>query len=252
MYKVYKLNFMLLYLRTWAFCLGVISWLIISLAVIPIVFWRLDWSMRYGRFCFVVFKFYLEIFCNIKLKIEGEENMPRNENFIVACKHTSTWETFFFAWYLHLPVYIVKKSLFHIPVFGWYMKRTGMVGINRKGGSSTVEQITKAAYDVIKVQKRNVIIFPQGTRVPIDETYNLQRYPYKRGITAICASLPDVKVLPITHNGAKYFGRGFFSIKRPGIIRIIFLPVIVTAGKSQTELLLEIQETIETETNKIL
>jgi 1-acyl-sn-glycerol-3-phosphate acyltransferase len=186
------------------------------------------------------------------MKISGEENIPKGENFIIAAKHISVWETFFFAWYFNIPVYILKKELMYIPVFGWFLWRTGMVGIDRKGGTSTRNQIVEASFDVIEKQKRNLIIFPQGTRTPIDSRYSLEKYPYKKGILSMCENLPNVKVLLATNNSVKYFGKSFISLKKAGTVTIKFLPSIQMKGKTGSEFLKEIQDKIETETNKII
>jgi 1-acyl-sn-glycerol-3-phosphate acyltransferase len=208
--------------------------------------------MMYGRECFSVFLFLLKFFCKIDMKIEGTENIPKGENFIIAAKHVSVWETFFFAWYFHIPVYILKKELMYIPVFGWFLWRTGMVGIDRKGGKSARNQIVEASFDIIEKQKRNLIIFPQGTRTPIDSRYSLEKYPYKKGILSMCENLPNVKVLLATNNSVKYFGKSFFSLKKAGTVTIKFLPSIQMKGKTGNEFLKEIQDNIETETKKII
>lgn len=238
--------------RTVGFNAIFVLWTIISLFPIPILFLRRSWCIWYGRLCFTIANIVLKAFCGIKFKVDGVENIPKEKNFILVSKHLSVWETFFFAWYFNIPVYILKKSLLHIPVFGWYMSRTGMVGIDRSGGISTVEQIANAAKDVIEVQKRTLIIFPQGTRTPIDASYSLKKYPYKKGVIAMCSKVPSVKVLLATHNAVKYFGKGFFSIKRPGVIIVKFLPTIQMDGKTGEQFLLQIQDTIESETKQIL
>lgn len=239
-------------LRTIIFCTLYMLWFVICLFSIPFIFLRKSWAMASGKFCFALMLFMLKVICGIKVKVEGEENIPQQKNFILAAKHLSAWETFFFAYYFSIPVYIVKRSLMHIPVFGWYMERTGMIGINRKGGASVIEQISAAAFDVIERQKRTLIIFPQGTRTPIDESYTLTRYPYRRGIVAMCSRVPETKILLAAHNGVQFFGKGFFSLKKPGTIIVKFLSPIKLDKKTGEELLLEIQTKIENETNKIL
>ncbi len=194
--------------------------------------------------------FLIKFFCGIKYKIEGKENIP-NEPFIIVSKHLSAWETLFFAYYFKIPVYIFKRTLLLIPIFGWYMWLTGMIGIKRSGGSSTILQVTKGAVDVIKRQKRILIIFPQGTRTPVDERYNLEKYPYKKGILGITKELQDTPIVCVTHNSVKFFGRGFFSIKKGGTITVRFMPPIRRLETDGMEFLAKIQDTIEHETQKL-
>lgn len=242
----------LLFLKTWVFCVLMILAGLVLILIIPVVFLNLKWSMTVGKFYFTIFNFLLKVCCGITFSVEGEENIPKGENFIVAAKHVSAWETFFFAWYFYIPVYIVKRSLFLIPCLGWYMKRCGMVGIDRQNRITAMEQISKASKDVVVGQKRNLIIFPQGTRTPIGPSYSVQKYPYKKGILSMCANLPKVKVLLVTNNSVKYFGRNFFSLKKPGTIIVRFMPCIQKIEKSGLNFLKEIQTKIESETIKIL
>ena len=218
----------------------------------PILFINRNWTIYFGVKSFTVAIFFAKIFCGIKIKIEGKENIPASPPFIVCSKHLSAFETFFFADYFKIPVYILKRSLMLIPVFGWYLWRTKMIGINRKGGSSTMDQIKKASQDVILNQKRVLIIFPQGTRTPIDERYSLGKYPYKKGIAVVCSNLPQTPVLLVAHNAVKCFGKGFFSIKKPGVVTFKFIKTIIMGEKTPEDFLLEITKQIETETNKIL
>ena len=222
----------------------------------PITFLRRKWAMYTSKKIFEVFIFLAKFLCGIHIKFEGRENVPKEKNFILASKHSSIMETFIFAIYFNIPVYIVKRSLLFIPVFGWYMWRDGMVGIDRKGGKATIDKISDASVEIINNQKRTLIIFPQGTRTPADSTYSLQKYPYKKGILAMCAKLPEVKVLLATHNAVKFFGKGLFSLKQPGVVIVKFLPPIQMTNKlmnkPELNFLQEIQDKIETETNKII
>ena len=184
----------------------------------------------------------------IKWKIEGKENIP-NEPFILAVKHLSVWETMFFASYFKIPVYVFKKELLYIPIFGLYMKLSGMLAIKRGGGVKTIIEMTQKATDVILNQKRNLIIFPQGTRTPINASTT--KYPYKKGIISIASALPNTPVLLATHNAVKFFGRNFFSLKREGIVTIKFLPSIKKGNTDGDKFLDEIRNAIETETKKL-
>ena len=64
-------------------------------------------------------KFCLEVFLNTKITIEGEENIAKNK-FFIACAHQSQFETFFLQTLFNSPIFILKKELFNVPIFGWY------------------------------------------------------------------------------------------------------------------------------------
>lgn len=225
--------------------------LVIFIVPFPLTLVKRSWAIFISRLGLAGILYSSHIIFGIKAKIEGEEHIPK-EPFILAAKHLSMWETIFFAVYFNMPVYIFKRELLQIPVFGWYMATSGMVGIKRSGGSKTIIQIANAATNVLKKQKRILAIFPQGTRVPIDESYSLEKYPYKKGIIGICSKIPEVPVLPVAHNAVKAFGRNFLSPKKGGVITVKFLPPVQMLNKTGVEFLKEIQETIETETKKLL
>ena len=60
----------------------------------------------------------------------GEERLPKG-GLIVAVKHQSMWETLALFPHFDDPVFVLKKELMYIPVFGWWMKRFDMVPVDR-------------------------------------------------------------------------------------------------------------------------
>jgi len=107
----------------------------------------------------------LRFFCGVSWRVEGEENIP-DKACIVMCKHQSTWETFFLAVALPRCVYVAKKSLVWIPIFGWAILALRFILIDRKGGRSTVEQMVEQSAQRL-AEGKNIVIFPEGTRVAI-------------------------------------------------------------------------------------
>jgi len=59
----------------------------------------------------------LRVICGTKVSWRGTENIPRG-SCIVACKHQSAWETFALYAVLEDPIYILKRELMWIPLFG--------------------------------------------------------------------------------------------------------------------------------------
>ena len=82
----------------------------------------------------------LDNICNITYEIRGKENIPKNAS-IIASKHQSTFETFIFFLYLEKCVFIHKKQLFLIPIFGQYLRKANMISIDRKKGLSSIRKI---------------------------------------------------------------------------------------------------------------
>ena len=65
----------------------------------------------------------LNLFLSCKIEVLGKENIINNDKFFIACSHQSMFETFFLQTVFNSPIFILKKELIKIPVFGWYLKK---------------------------------------------------------------------------------------------------------------------------------
>ena len=75
--------------------------------------------------------FCLNFFLSTKIIIKGKENIISNEKFFISASHQSMFETFYLQTIFNSPVFIVKKELLQIPIFGWYLKKIGCISIQR-------------------------------------------------------------------------------------------------------------------------
>merc|ERR1711991_686220 len=75
--------------------------------------------------------FCLKIFLSTKITIKGKENIIKDKKFFIASSHQSMFETFFLQTIYNSPVFILKKELLFIPIFGWYLKKIGSISIKR-------------------------------------------------------------------------------------------------------------------------
>lgn len=153
----------------------------------------------------------------IRYKVVGGEHIPPGA-CIIAAKHQSAWETF----KLHIlfgdPAIVLKKELLHIPVWGRYLERSGMIPIDRGGGSKALAVMMEAAHKAAD-KGRKIVIFPQGTRVTPHEDR-----PYKSGVASLYQEL-NLPVVPMALNSGLLWPRHSF-LKRSGTITIEFLPPI--------------------------
>ena len=119
-----------------------------------------------------------------KIIIKGKENIINNQKFFIAASHQSMFETFFLQTIFNSPVFILKKELILIPIFGWYLKKIGSISIKRseisRDNLGFFDQISK----MVNYSDRPIIIFPQGTRVLPNE-----RPPFKKGASRIYEKL---------------------------------------------------------------
>ncbi len=128
--------------------------------------------------------FCIKFLLSTNIKIKGRENIIQNEKFFIAASHQSMFETFYLQTIFNSPIFILKKELILIPIFGWYLKKIGSISIKRnkvsKDNLSFFDDISKILLNSL----RPLIIFPQGTRVLPDE-----RPSFKKGASRIYKNL---------------------------------------------------------------
>lgn len=180
----------------------------------------------------------LKKLCGIDHEFRGLEKLPK-EPCIIACKHQSMWETIVMHLVFHCPVYAYKKELQKIPFYGWYLKVMSGIKVDRKGGVSALKDLIKQSKSYLD-KGQNIILFPQGTRVPFGSS--VEKYPYQAGVTALYLSC-GVKVVPVTLNSGKFWAK-HKPKKNPGKIILEFLDPI-EPGLSKQEFNQRLQRVIE-------
>jgi len=178
----------------------------------------------------------LRAICGVTWKLEGAEHIP-DTPCVVMSKHQSTWDAYFLPMILPHGVYVAKRSLLWIPIFGWSLGALRFIMIDRKTGRSAIAQMVEQARDRL-ARGRFIIIFPEGTRRPVGAEPN-----YRIG-GAVVAESAGVDVLPVAVNAGEFWPRMGF-IKWPGEVTVTFGPPISTAGKSAETIRDETQEWIE-------
>jgi 1-acyl-sn-glycerol-3-phosphate acyltransferase len=158
----------------------------------------------------------------------GRENVPLEPCLIVS-NHQSAWETL--AYLLLFPdvAIIAKQELLSIPVFGWYLRHSPMIIIDRETGTKALRSMVEESRTALS-QGRSVLIFPEGTRKAPDEPVT-----FKRGVEMLYARL-GVPVLPVAINAGRFWGSGS-GYKQPGRITVSILAPIGTqlAGAEFTQ-----------------
>ena len=163
--------------------------------------------------------FCLRLILSVKIKILGKENIIINKNFFIAASHQSMFETFYLQTIFNSPLFILKKELILIPIFGWYLKKIGSITIKRnkvtKENLGFFDDIKKTIHNT----ERPLIIFPQGTRVKPDE-----RPPFKKGVARVYEEL-KISCQPIAINSGYVWPKKGPKIPNKEII-ISILPSI--------------------------
>jgi 1-acyl-sn-glycerol-3-phosphate acyltransferase len=168
-------------------------------------------------------------------QIEGLEHI-KHEACIIAPKHQSFWDAYAFVPFVPDPIYILKRELMWIPLFGWYVGKMKMIPVHRGSRSVALKSITRGAQPAI-ADKRQIMIYPEGTRrAPGEEP------SYKFGIAHLYYEL-GLPVVPIAHVAGLYWPRRQF-MRYPGTIKCRVLPAI-EPGLSKEEFLRVLQEKTE-------
>jgi len=200
-------------------------------------FWARAWSAST--------LFLARLLCGIRVEIEGEEHLP-GEACVVMAKHQSAFETIAMPVLAPPFVWILKRELFHIPIFGWALWVLDAIAIRRGNPREALKQVIQQGKGFLAAG-RWVVVFPEGTRTPVGEAGNYQ----PGGI--VLAQKANAGILPMAHNaGACWPKRGF--IKQPGTIRVRFLPLISAedvAAAKRNELLEELKRQIEGATREL-
>ena len=201
--------------------------LVISLVFLPAFFFPQKVVLLGGKLMGYWTGFCLKFFLSTKIIIEGKQNIIFNEKFFIASSHQSMFETFYLQTIFSSPVFILKKELLSIPIFGWYLKKIGSISINRnktsKDNLGFFENITK----IISNTKRPLIIFPQGTRVLPNE-----RPPFKKGVSRIYEEL-KIKCQPIAINSGYVWPKKGLKKSNKTITIAILEPISVGLPKEE-------------------
>ena len=138
--------------------------------------------------------FCLKIILSVNIKVLGKENIQNDKKFFIASSHQSMFETFYLQTVFNSPIFILKKELTYIPIFGWYLKKIGSISIKRNKISKDNLNFFDDVKNIINTLKRPLIIFPQGTRVKPNE-----RPPFKKGASRIYEEL-KISCQPVAIN----------------------------------------------------
>ncbi len=168
--------------------------IIISLIFLPAFFLPQKIVLFGGKLMGYWTGFCLKFFLSTKIVIKGAENIIKDEKFFIAASHQSMFETFYLQTIFNSPVFILKKELLLIPIFGWYLKKIGSISIRRNEISKDNLGFFKKISNVVSNSSRPIIIFPQGTRVPPEG-----RPMFKKGASRIYQEL-KVACQPVAIN----------------------------------------------------
>ena len=187
--------------------------------------------------------FCLKLILSVNICIKGKENIVSNEKFFIASSHQSMFETFYLQTIFNSPVFILKRELLLIPIFGWYLKKIGSISIKR----NTVTKDNLSFFDdIIKmtnISNRPLIIFPQGTRVPPNE-----KPPFKKGVSRIYEQL-KISCQPVAINSGYVWPKKGIKKNNKNITISILKPI--PSGLSKENFIQTLEKNIYSELDLI-
>lgn len=228
-------------LRQWLGSLAFTSYLFVSVAVYGLVV-SLSAPFSYRVTLRLVLAWVgvtlalLRRLCGLTYTIAGLDNLPER-NTVVLMKHSSAWETIAQFEWLPKQTWVIKRELLWAPVLGWVIRLLDPIAIDRKAGRSAVQQVVDQGLKRLAAGYW-VVIFPEGTRVPLGQT---RRYGLSGALLATAAERP---VVPIAHDAGHYWPRRGW-LKRPGTIRVAIGPPIPTEGREPRDINADAQAWIE-------
>ena len=227
----------MLILRSLLFYIGqIISTILI--APIGVISFPLDFKKRYYLITrWAVFNlWWLKLCCNVRYEIVGVDNIPEKP-CIVMCKHQSAFETLALQRIFIPQIWVLKKELLQIPIYGWGLASMQPIAINRDSTIKSFKQIADQGYERLK-KGYWVVIFPEGTRVAPNK-----KKKYLPG-GGMLAEKSGAQVVPIAHNAGRLWPRNSM-IKKPGLITIKIGPVMESKNKTAKEITNNVENWIE-------
>lgn len=183
----------------------------------------------------------MRVICGLRHRLVGAP-LPAHPPALYAMKHQSAWETLVFPSVGPPVSAVLKRELLAIPVYGWYMRRLGMVPIDRSAGGGAVRELLRRAKSET-ARGRSILIMPEGTRLPPGRSGR-----YHPGVAALYSHL-GLTVVPVALNSGLFWGRKSLLL-RPGTVTMEFLAPI-PPGLERGEFMATLQERIDTASERL-
>ena len=216
---------------------------LVFILAIPTLIMPSKATLIFGKILAFIIIFLLKYILGVKVTFSGIENLKKTERFFVASAHQSLLETFILQAPLQYPIFILKKELLKIPLFGWYLKKIGSIDIVRDTTTKDNLNFFNKIKNNIEISKRPLLIFPQGTRVKFGE-----KLPFKKGAGKIYEAL-NLPCVPVALNTGKVWPKNSF-LKYSNDIKISFLEP-VEPGKDKNIFINEIETKIYKEIDNL-
>lgn len=185
---------------------------------------------------------WLSLTCGLNYRVIGRENIPDHPSVVLA-KHQSAWETIALQAILPPQIWVLKRELLWLPLFGWALWALKAIAIDRSAGREALKQLVSQGKDRLR-QGLWVVIFPEGTRIAPGT-----RGKYHIG-GAWLATHVSGTVVPVAHNAGRFWSKNSL-LKRPGTITVSIGQPIDATGMKPDALNKQVEAWIEAETQRL-
>ena len=185
-----------------------------------------------------------------------EKRVEDQTGMIIASKHQSVFETIAYYYIFPKASFVMKEELLYIPIVGWYMKKAGLIPVNRKGGKAALIDMRDKSNLALR-ENSTIIIYPQGTRVRQIREMDGVKTSYKAGVSALYEigvnegkiAGTQFPIYPVAINSGYYWPKYGLNFKA-GTVIIRRLPPL-PHGLSRKDMMNEIATHIEKESLKL-
>lgn len=134
-----------------------------------------------------------------RYRMRGLDNIPKRGAFVISPNHVSNFDPLTTAYLVwrggRVPRFLAKASLFKVPAFGWLLRFTGQIPVERSGrGPDPLAAATR-----LIAEELAVIVYPEGTL-----TRDPDEWPMRGKSGAVRLALQHgIPLIPVAHWGVQ-------------------------------------------------
>ena len=185
----------------------------------------------------------MRVIGGVRLEVRGLDKVPKDGPVLIAAKHQSMFDIVPAFAYMPDALFVMKRELIRIPVFGWLNLKHGSIVVDRQGHVNAMRKLIADARDRFK-EPRQLLIFPEGTRRPLGAPPD-----YKPGVAGMYRDL-DVPCVPVATNTALHIDVQGVARSRGTVVYEVLDPI--PAGLKRADFMRLLQERIETASTALL
>lgn len=146
--------------------LAVLLFFLIVFAITVLSLHKTDGKQAWKHQFLAVYIAYVFIYLyQVRLRIEGKENIPKSHRFVIYSNHVEYLDPMYikYAFRRHPVAFVSKDSLFHVPMIKHLLQFMGGIPISRRVGDRTALDSINTAISAVE-NGHSIAIYPEGTR----------------------------------------------------------------------------------------